>query len=122
MQPTASMFPTHSGEIRHDSRTENQSSNSRPNPHQSVDDYNRVMLQYTQRQMASFTKSADPSRRNDSVGSGSSGSSGRSSSSHNSNRSNNSVLSSLDREPSGAGPPRGGRERHQNDAEGVPPQ
>ncbi|KAJ9240229.1 hypothetical protein DTO169E5_4017 [Paecilomyces variotii] len=34
MQPTASMFPTHSGEIRHDSRTENQSSNSRPNPHQ----------------------------------------------------------------------------------------
>ncbi|KAJ9302911.1 hypothetical protein DTO271G3_285 [Paecilomyces variotii] len=115
MQPTASMFPTHGEEIRHDSRTENQSSHSRPNPHSSVDDYNRVMLQYTQRQMASFTKSADTSRRNDSVGSGSSGSSGRSS-----NQGSNQ--GSLDREPSGAGPPRGGRNRHQDDAEGVPSQ
>jgi hypothetical protein len=48
-------------------------------PHSSVDDYNRVMLQYTQRQIEAFTQAGDNmlGRRN-SVNSRSSGSSGRS--------------------------------------------
>jgi hypothetical protein len=49
-------------------------------PHTSVDDYNRVMLQYTQRQLAAFTSNS-PSARRPSGTSGSSGSSGPSSAS-----------------------------------------
>lgn len=51
-------------------------------PHSSVDDYNRVMLQYTQRQIEAFTQAGDNmlGRRN-SGNSRSSGSSGQSSSS-----------------------------------------
>ncbi|KAF5015564.1 hypothetical protein F66182_13058 [Fusarium sp. NRRL 66182] len=51
-------------------------------PHSSVDDYNRVMLQYTQRQIEAFTQGGDNmlGRRNsgNSRSSGSSGSSGHS--------------------------------------------
>lgn len=121
-------FPAHREKIHHNSRTTSQSSGPHLDPHSSVDDYNRVMLQYTQRQMAAFTK-GDPSRRNNSVASGSSGSSGGSSnSSGNSSRNDLSTMNTLERKPGGAGPSRGhspsrGRiNRHQNDAEGVPPQ
>ena len=52
-------------------------------PHSSVDDYNRVMLQYTQRQIEAFTQAGDNmlGRRNSghSRGSGSSGQSNNSS-------------------------------------------
>ncbi|KUL92112.1 hypothetical protein ZTR_02245 [Talaromyces verruculosus] len=52
------------------------------NPRSSVDDYNRVMLQYTQRQIEAFTQAGDNmlARRN-SGNSRSSGSSGQSSTS-----------------------------------------
>lgn len=49
------------------------------NPRASIDDYNRVMLQYTQLQMASFTDKGSPeARRNNSGTSGTSGSSAQS--------------------------------------------
>ncbi|QKX61251.1 uncharacterized protein TRUGW13939_08399 [Talaromyces rugulosus] len=51
---------------------------SSANPHASVDDYNRVMLQYTQRQLAAFTTNS-PSARRSSATSGSSGPSNSSS-------------------------------------------
>jgi hypothetical protein len=48
-------------------------------PYASVDDYNRVMLQYTQRQIEAFTQSGDNTLgRHNSGNSRSSGSSGRS--------------------------------------------
>ncbi|KAH8702145.1 hypothetical protein BGW36DRAFT_424432 [Talaromyces proteolyticus] len=49
------------------------------NPPASIDDYNRVMLQYTQQQLAAFTNNGDFGDRRSSATSGSSGHSNSSS-------------------------------------------
>ncbi|CRG87367.1 hypothetical protein PISL3812_04384 [Talaromyces islandicus] len=72
------------------------------NPHASIDDYNRVMLQYTQRQMAAFTNSA-PGNRRSSGNSGSSGSSGQS---------NTSSIANMARTSNGPPPRRSGTGSH----------
>lgn len=66
--------------------------------HASLDDYSRVMLQYTQRQMAAFTD-IDHRNRHNSVGSSSSGSS------NTSGRSNTSIAGEMARGAIGPNPP-----------------
>jgi hypothetical protein len=79
------MFPQDGGAEL--SPTNNNVETSRSvNPRNSLDDYNRTMLEYTQRQMSSFFDHDE--------GSGSSGSSSRSSHSGNSGASSRSSLSS----------------------------
>lgn len=73
------------------------------NPHASIDDYNRVMLQYTQRQMAAFTSNGSSGARRNSGTSGRSGSSGQS---------NASSVTNMARTGNGPSPRQGGSGSH----------
>jgi hypothetical protein len=64
--------------------------------HTSIDDYNRVMLQYTQRQMMAFTNHGNMNERHNSSTSRSSG------------QSNTSSMTNMVRDGNGPSPPRSG--------------
>jgi len=74
-------------------------------PRNSLEDYNRTMLEYTQRQVSSFVDQDDKSRS-----SGSSGSSGRSS--HSSVHSGNSNTGVLAQQANGSPPTSASASRH----------
>lgn len=91
------MDPAGGGLPTEDISNRSQDLGSSVNPHASVDDYNRVMLQYTQRQMAAFTNNGSPGNRRNSATSGTSGVSGAS------GQSSSSSVTNMAR--TGSGPP-----------------